>query len=126
MVAKKETRDFFITGILTILETHFKNQYIGAILAVVLSMGGNDYLPNFHGISHEKLVDSVLSQQNILNSLLNINKMPENSAKKYECKLDIDTYIALYANLYYPKKIPPNKLTIGEIHQMSVKVPGKK
>lgn len=56
---KQKPEIYNITGILTTLEREFPNKYIGAILAIVLSMGGNDYLPNFHGISHEKLLNNV-------------------------------------------------------------------
>ncbi|CAC5383205.1 unnamed protein product [Mytilus coruscus] len=40
---KQKPEIYDITGILTVLEKRFGNKYIGATLAVLLSMGGNDY-----------------------------------------------------------------------------------
>ena len=39
--------------------------------------------------------------------------------------MDTETYVKIYADLYYPKQVEPNTLTLEEIRQISIKVPGK-
>jgi hypothetical protein len=49
-----------ITKIISQLENFTSEQYIGIKLAVVLSLGANDFLPKFHSISHSTQLDMFL------------------------------------------------------------------
>ncbi|VDI44369.1 Hypothetical predicted protein [Mytilus galloprovincialis] len=96
---KQKPEIYDITGILTVLEKRFGNKYIGATLAVLLSMGGNDYLPNFHGISNEKLLTTALSEPVILSSLLKFEQKTD-PRKVFVCTLDMEQYVQLYTKLH--------------------------
>jgi hypothetical protein len=50
-----------ITGILMVLEKAFDSRAIGKKLAMILCIGGNDFIPKFHSISHLKVTQLFLS-----------------------------------------------------------------
>ncbi|CAC5360069.1 unnamed protein product [Mytilus coruscus] len=87
---KQKPEIYNITGILTILERAFPNKYIGAMLAIVLSMG----------------------EPGIVSSLLQFKEINESGVKRFKCTIDVDQYVKLYLKLYYPKNVEQEKLTL--------------
>ena len=81
-------------------------------VAIALCIGGNDFLPKYHGISHEKVLDIFLATQQIRSNLLNFSSDKISLAK--------DEYINLVKCLYVPKKSDPLKMTYDEIRQKSI------
>lgn len=61
LLQKKSCDLYNITWMLEVLESHFHDQNIGMKIALSLYMGGNDFLPKFHGISHDRLLKVFMS-----------------------------------------------------------------
>lgn len=102
---KNKPEIYDITSIIEVIENRFKYKYVGALLAILLSMGGNDYLPNFHGISNEKLLNAVFEDIEMLTSLVQFQERNQT----YQCILNVDLYFKLYSKLYYPNNVEKGK-----------------
>lgn len=61
-----------ITGIIERLERHFKSERIGIPIALVCCIGGNDFLPKFHGTTNEKWLTAFIETPSAPNNLLHL------------------------------------------------------
>ncbi|VDI60745.1 Hypothetical predicted protein [Mytilus galloprovincialis] len=123
---KKKPEIYDITGIISLLEKHFNKPKIRVLVACILAMGGNDFLPNFHSISHDKLLSTAMKNGEIRENLVTtFTAELENGEKKVVYTLDKLLYTKLYATLYCPPKVDSTALTFAEIRQLSIKLPGK-
>ena len=52
-----------ITDIVEFLEVKYRNKQVGLIVAMGLCLGWNDFLPEFHGQSHSKVLSAILENE---------------------------------------------------------------
>ena len=118
ILQKQKFMDVYnITGIIELLEGHFKEPNIAAKVAVILCMGGNDYMLRYQGITHTKIVKEFLKNDAVRHNLLSFDKEPPHVSVAY--------YKMLVKHLYCPSSLDPTKLSVEDIRQISIKPPGK-
>ena len=110
-----------ITGLVTMIENFTRKKYAAATVAVALCMGGNDFLPNYNGITHTVIVSAVLEDRQMLDNLLKFSYSP--SGKAVACVVSESIYLELLKRLYSP--IYHRHLTLQEVRQLSMKVPNR-
>ena len=86
-------------------------------VALVLSMGGNDFLPKFFNITHGKLLTTVINE-NVLGGLFEL--CFEESGKCLSGFLRKEVYLRVIKRLYCPAIYDSEKLTFDEVRQYSV------
>ena len=84
-------------------------------------MGGNDFLTNFHGISHSKLLSTIAEDHHLMRNLFKF-EMQEN---KRLMKIIEEQYLEVIKRLYCPSDLNHNDLTFDQIRQLSIKLPNK-
>ena len=114
-----------ITQMVLDMEQHFSCQSIGMKVAMVLCMGGNDFLPHFHSISHEKVLLSVLATDGLIQELFDI-KIGEETGQPVSGSINTEKYIDLVKSWYCPPSTDATMLSFEEVRQFSVKRPGQK
>ena len=112
-----------ITGIILQLENFFEQKHVGAIIAISFCIGGNDFLPNFHGISHESILTAVTTDKNILSGLIRFTYKP--SGEVLKCTIDEEMYLKLMKKLYCPNNLNEELLSLEEVSQLAIKPPNK-
>ncbi|VDI78878.1 Hypothetical predicted protein [Mytilus galloprovincialis] len=126
VILKKANHMFDIYNITAILETLEKktlDKHIGIKVAIALSLGGNDFLPKFHSISHSTKLDTYMNIESINRLLIQITE--ENN--KVACILfDTRVYKEYLKHIYFPKNYSPVSLTYQEVRQISIQLPSKK
>ncbi|CAC5398138.1 unnamed protein product [Mytilus coruscus] len=124
ILQKKKPELFNITGLLTLFEKTY-NRNIGLTIACVLSMGGNDFLPNFHGISHDHLLSEVLKDEDLRNNLVTVSREEHQLHLSKRFLLNTNMYICLYKRMYCPSNLKNELLSLEEIRQLTIKPPNK-
>jgi len=109
-----------ITGIVTRIEQKF-GKYAAMHVAVVLCMGGNDFLPKFHGITHMKLMQTVVVDRH----LTNIMQIVDDESGTRRGIVDTKTFQTIVKTVYCPSRYDPVLLTIEEVRQLTIKDPKK-
>ena len=119
VLEKAAQGSFDIYNMREIIETIERRHGVGSsmLIATVLMMGGNDFVPKMHGVTHSAFLDTVLREE-LLDKIVVISH--ENS------KIDEDTFLNLIKTIYCPKSFPANLLSIQEVRQISVKNPAMK
>ena len=69
LLQKQKSELYDVTGIIELLEARFSQNTCN--IAVALCMGGNDFIPKYHGISHEKLVTVIMQTNGVIKDLVN-------------------------------------------------------
>ncbi|CAC5364329.1 unnamed protein product [Mytilus coruscus] len=111
-----------ITAILETLEKKTLDKHIGIKVAIALSLGGNDFLPKFHSISHSTKLDTYMNNESINRLLVQITE--ENN--KVACILfDTRVYKEYLKHIYCPKNYSSVSLTYQEVRQISIQLPSK-
>ena len=109
-----EKMDIFnITGILTLLEEKYSDRNIGMKVALNLCIGGNDFIPKLHNISHVKIMKIIMTQSDFLQELYTFD----------ECghiEINPDSYLKLIKYLYCSKKLDPDNLTYEEVRKSTM------
>ena len=112
ILQKQKFMDVYnITGIIELLEGHFKEPNIAAKVAVILCMGGNDYMLRYQGITHTKIVKEFLKNDAVRHNLLSFDKEPPHVSVAY--------YKMLVKHLYCPSSLDPTKLSVENINQVT-------
>lgn len=106
-----------ITAIVRTIET-LNGQKTGMYVALVLCMGGNDFLPKYHGITHSKLLTTVVNER-MLHNLFEFTFDP--SGRCISGSVVQDVYMRLLKCLYCPPRYDAEKLTFDEVRQNTVK-----
>jgi len=75
-------------------------------------MGGNEFIPKFHNISHKKLVQVLLSQHSLLDKICTFQTDSEGNYLSGMIKLQ--TYNDIIKNLYTPANLNSGMLTLEE------------
>lgn len=104
-----------ITGMLSLFEHRYNDQYIGMKIAFTLCLGGNDFIPKFHAISHETVLKYVIDNANFRNNLY--------KAVEGKCVLNKELFIELIKNLYTPKRLQNSNVSFDDIRAITI---GKK
>lgn len=106
-----------ITGLLEAFERVFDDKDIGVKLAVGLSLGGNDYLPRFHNITHTAqllaLFESNIFRQCLFTCILEGQNLSVVRVNK-------EIYKEFIKALNCPKSLDWNKLEFDEVRQISI------
>ena len=118
---KQKSEIYDITGIILSVEKYFDIDNVAAVIALVLCMGGNDFLPNFHNISHDKLLSVVVSDKAILKDLFKFQK----AEGKCVCTINENVYVDVIKRLYCPVNLQHSALAPDEVRQLSIKPPNK-
>ena len=92
-------------------------------MAVCLSLGGNDFLPKFYGISHATKLYIFLKHEQIYNNLIHI--ITENN-KILSIDFSSNAYKDFMKHVYCPIFFNPSRLTYQEVRQMSIQIPNPK
>ncbi|CAG2186631.1 unnamed protein product [Mytilus edulis] len=109
-----------ITKIILMIENFTSEKFIGMKIAIILSLGGNDFLPKFYQISHSLTVDLFMREATFREGLVTINT---EEGKVVSVNFDADHYTEFIKYLYCPKLYDASKLTYEEVRQMSIKMP---
>ncbi|CAC5425801.1 unnamed protein product [Mytilus coruscus] len=107
-----------ITKIIEILEKAWKEKYVAAKVAIALSLGGNDFLPKFHNITHSKTLD-VFLQQKFRKSLINVEIIGSAPTVKFNNAI----YVDFVKTLYCSKKEKTEQLSFEEVRKITMKYP---
>ncbi|XP_070182538.1 uncharacterized protein, partial [Littorina saxatilis] len=86
-------------------------------VAVALTLGGNDFLPKFEGISHKTVVDSII-RNGFLQDFVKFRS--DGGGELTSGKLDRDIYLRLIKHLYCPAVYNPENLTATEVRHLSI------
>lgn len=94
----KEKLDIYnITAIVNSLEKCYDDNQFGMKIALILSMGGNDFLPKFYSVAHRKMLMAFVENSKLRENLFSVNDGA--------IELDVDTYVQLIKFLYSPRKV---------------------
>ncbi|KAL3880306.1 hypothetical protein ACJMK2_032554 [Sinanodonta woodiana] len=91
---------------------HHMNHKIAVVLSFSLSLGVNDFIPKLYGISHEKWLKRIFENETFRRNLFKILKTRFWTSH-------------LLKNLYCPSKHDAERLSLEEVRQLSIKLPGK-
>ncbi|VDI23771.1 Hypothetical predicted protein [Mytilus galloprovincialis] len=96
-----------ITEVISRLEKRFgkftKN------IALSLAMGGNDFIPKFHLISHEKWITTILENSHYLQNIAKYEN-DETTSLITSASIETDIYLDIVKTLYCPANINPTSL----------------
>lgn len=109
---------YCITDIITLLEKTY-GMHSCVKIAFALCMGGNDFIPKFHGISHQKVLSTCM--ESYQNELFLLKTDSTNSVTSAE--VNKESYINFIKTLYCPKRMNPSKLSFDDVRQLSIKDP---
>ncbi|XP_052082348.1 uncharacterized protein LOC127720000 [Mytilus californianus] len=120
MLQKPKSEVFNITSIIEVLEHRFVKG-IGRNIAIACCIGGNDYIPKFHGFSHEKWITAILDE-NSINRLVTFDVSNDNVITGI---LDEETFLDTVKRMYCPASVNANSATLEQVRQLSIKYPDK-
>ena len=112
---------FNITALIHALESHYGEKYFAMKVAMALMIGGNDFIPKYLGITHEKVMASFLSSPEMVSKLFVLEF--NNGGICTSAKIDKDMYATFMKNLYRPpsRVCPENTpLTYEETRYLSM------
>ncbi|CAC5362524.1 unnamed protein product [Mytilus coruscus] len=122
LLQKQKSELYDITGIIELLESRFSRKSICTI-AISLCLGGNDFIPKYQGISHEKWLSVIIDTPGALQNLVHLTNEP--ALEKLTGILSEDLYLEIVKRLYCPQNIKSELLSLDEVRQISIKPPGK-
>ena len=100
-----------VTKILEVLEHSFADQDIGMKLAVAICMGGNDFIPSCHQISHDSILKLFVKEQYRRNLFLIQSGM---------MRIDQTWFTDFYKTIYCPKRFTPSDYTFEDVRAMTI------
>ena len=112
----KKSETYCITKILEYLENAFKDNQTGLKLSAILSIGGKDFLPKFYGVSHYKIMSTILRADRLRASIF--QSAEDNSTME----IDQNMFRDLVKCLYCPKSLDPSKSSFDDVRYLSVYV----
>ena len=93
-------------------------------LALSLAIGGNDFIPKYHSISHEKWITAILENPIFLESIATYD-IDVNSNIIVNGSVNTNVYLDIVKRLYCPNNINPATVSLNEVQQLTIKRPGK-
>ena len=109
-----------ITGILEAFETNYLDKDIGIKLAIGLSLGGNDYLPRFHTITHTNQLLTLFDNVCFLQRLFTFVWVGQCLSK---VTVNKEMYRTFIKALYCTKTVKWHEMEFDEVRQISVQPP---
>ena len=97
---------------LSVMERSYGGCSIGSLLSLGLCIGGNDFIPKLHLISHEKILRLLLSTPNLRQNLL--------KTVNGKLILNQECLVELYKMLYCPKKHMKHITTYEDIRAITI------
>jgi hypothetical protein len=98
LLQKQKPELYNITGIIELLEERFGLES-ACNISIILCLGGNDFLPKYQGISHEKWISTVIDTPGTLTNLI---KFTKESWKPISVNLNEEIYLNIYiCQCYY-------------------------
>lgn len=98
-----------------LFESRFMDMHIGVKVALGLCIGGNDYVPKLHSVSHETVLTQILCNPLLRQSLFGFN---ENNIV-----LDQTYFTELFRSIYCPKRHRNGNLSYQDVRALTI---GKK
>ena len=89
---------YCITGIIRLLERHYNERHIAMKVAMALTLAGNDYVPKYHGFSHEKVLKTYLENEEARKTLFDLSF--DEGGNCVSAKVDPDAYVNFIKDLY--------------------------
>lgn len=105
-----------ITSIVRELESAYQ-QKASMHIALVLCMGGNDYLPKFYNITHSKVLETVLAEK-ALERLFDLRF--DEFGRCESGNLVEDEYLGIMKALYCPANYNPARLSLDAVRQITI------
>lgn len=117
MLKKSGTFDLYnITAMIANLEKAYGDGQICQKIAMMLAMGGNDFLPKLHHITHLKVMQQFLASKVYVEQLFHTQGSDLTTIGK---KMFTD----IMKNLYCPPSLDSEALSFEEIRQLTIKPP---
>ncbi|KAL3868282.1 hypothetical protein ACJMK2_041109 [Sinanodonta woodiana] len=90
---KQKPELYNMSRIIESIERYFNKKYSAALIAIILSMGGNDFLPRHYGISYEKILMKAIGNKGLELFKLFHMEIQETEESISSITLNIDAYI---------------------------------
>ena len=110
---------YCITSILETLEKWYEDRLVGMKVAMGLCLGGNDFLPKFHGYTHDRILSLLMGNEIYRQHLFELNVANRSGS------VSVPMLCNLLKHLYCPAAFEASKLTYDEIRQYRIMVPQK-
>lgn len=110
-----------VTSIIELLESRF-GLGICKKVAVMLCLGGNDFIPKFHGFSHEKWMIAIFENRNILDNLIEFN-VGEDGVEFGQ--INEIVFLEAVKIMYSPASLDHHSASLEQVRQLSINYPGK-
>lgn len=114
----KKVDVYNITSILETLEEVYKDNKVGMKLAISLCMGGNDFIPKYHQVTHDKVVKEIFARNHFLENIISFQDSKMN--------INADVYIDLIKSLYCPKSLAnrsdPLEIPFDTVRQATIQM----
>ena len=110
-----------ITRMIELLEFYFQEKYFAMKIALALCAGGNDFIPKYHGYSHDAVLKAFLASTDLQQSLFRLDFNADGRCKSG--MVDVGRYGELVKGMYLPKSLASmtQSLTFDEVRQLTVK-----
>jgi hypothetical protein len=103
-----------ITAMVEVLEKKYGDKNAAVKIALILCLGGNDYLPKLHGISHSKLASLFVAEQEFYNHLFEFKE-------EGNIQMNVDKYEQFITYLYCRKTFgDPKTSSFDSVRNMNI------
>ena len=114
MLKKSGAFDLYnITGMISVLEKAYGDAQICPMVAMMLAMGGNDFLPKFQNITHLKVLQQFLASSVYKEQLFH-------KTGSDLIAVDRKMFTEFMKNLYCPPSVHSEELTFEEVRQLTI------
>jgi hypothetical protein len=103
-----------------LFEKAYSDRNVGIKITLYLCLGGNDFLPKYHNITHKEIIQKIMTMDALKENLIRIDFDGDQPVQ-----VNQEVYLELIKALYCPKDLLPEAFTCDEVRQMSVQVPCK-
>ena len=95
-------------------------------IAIALCIGGNDFLPKFHGHSHEKWLLKIIQTPCALSTIVNYT-YDKDTGKPIEGVVNSRVFLDVIKRMYCPPNVNADavNVTLAAVRQMTIKPPHK-
>ena len=101
-----------ITGMITLFERRFSDMTIGTKVAFGLCIGGNDFIPKLFQVSHEKVLNLIVSNPILKNNLFIFAENNIILNQKY--------FAELFRCIYCPKRYQNSNLSYENVRALTI------
>ena len=105
-----------ITSIIEVLENMYKDKYVAIKVSLGLCLGGNDFVPKFHGKSHATILRLLFESPNFRDSLFRVDRCTDNVIINF----DKEVYIDFVKHLFYPKTRNATQLSFEDVRVITI------